>query len=122
MGLQKIRCARHLLDRGDREVLGSAWSLWRSCLRQLDCIWLEGLGLLALVVRLAECGRSLRCHAVALRSVGKWRLAEAVVAVDRDGLVLLLKRLLQRIIWRHALAGVLVLRDDAVHDRWLLQG
>ena len=74
------------------------------------------------MVGLAKCGCSLCYHAVALRSVGKRRLAEAVVAIDRDGLVLLLERLLQWIIWRHALAGVLVLRDDAVHDRWLLQG
>lgn len=122
LGLQQRRRARNLLGQRDGEVLGGAWSLRRSCLRQLDCVRLEGLRLLAWVVRLPEHGRSLPSRAVALGSVGKWRLAESIATVDGDRLMLLLECLLQRIIGRHALTGMVVLRDDPVHDRWLLEG
>ena len=56
------------------------------------------------------------------RSRRSRRLAESIATVDGDRLVLLLECLLQRIIGRHALTGMVVLRDDPVHDRWLLEG
>lgn len=70
--------------------MATARSLRRPRLRQLDRVRLEDLGLLTLVVRLSERGYSLRGRSIALGSVGKWRLSQAIVAINGNCLVLLL--------------------------------
>lgn len=70
--------------------MATARSLRRPRLCQLDRVRLEDLGLLTLVVRLSERGYSLGGRAIALGSVGKWRLSQAIAAVDGNCLMLLL--------------------------------